>query len=157
MEQGEEEGRHGWRLSKNARNLNRLNGYGVFSRHSTIWAQFRTTNPSAFLTCDLLDIGPSSVQFSPDRTLLSLLLLSLIGSVAVIESAAKVSRGGSPRAAQSLPASRSWRPPTLTVPPRTVVGMRERALLLGGELTIRSARDAGTAVEVRIPRVRSQS
>jgi hypothetical protein len=82
-------------------------------------AQFPTTNPSAFLTCDLLDIGPSPVQFSPDRTPLSLLLISLIGSVAVIESVAKVSRGGSPRAAQSLPASRSWRPPTLTVPPRT--------------------------------------
>jgi len=33
VEQREEEGRHGWRLSKNARNLNRRHGYGVFSRH----------------------------------------------------------------------------------------------------------------------------
>jgi signal transduction histidine kinase len=34
-----------------------------------------------------------------------------------------------------------------------IFGMRERALLLGGELTIRSARGAGTMVEVRIPAV----
>ncbi len=34
-----------------------------------------------------------------------------------------------------------------------IVGMRERALLLGGELTIRSARGAGTMVEVRMPAV----
>ena len=34
-----------------------------------------------------------------------------------------------------------------------IVGMRERALLLGGELTIRSSRGAGTIVDVRIPAV----
>ena len=38
-----------------------------------------------------------------------------------------------------------------------IIGMRERAFLLGGDLTIRSARGAGTIVEVRIPLVRSDS
>ena len=32
-----------------------------------------------------------------------------------------------------------------------LVGMRERARLLGGSLTVESAPDAGTAIEVRVP------
>ena len=38
-----------------------------------------------------------------------------------------------------------------------ILGMRERALLLGGELTIQGVPGGGTTVRVRIPRVEPQT